>query len=312
MELKRAAEGLTIVAIGSILLANTLGYLPWSVWWSILSLWPLLIVAAGIDIVGRGTDNTWLRVLSSLLVIGGLLYGALVMTPTGGWLPIIMINGSTESSDFDLSEPHDAGVKTGVAEISGGVGDLSIDAGSALVSAEGETPFDGPVFDVTVSGDEADVVVGLGQGSSNWPNGSHSRLDTKLDRSVVWDLTVKTGVATSKIDLSDVKVSALKVDAGVSDTVLTLGRISSAVDVRAVRVELEAGVSSIKVRVPEESQVRILVRGGLSAIDIPSGFDRVSESGGDKRYETDGFDSGDAYYDIVIQAGIGNIDIERY
>lgn len=311
MDLKRAAEGLTVIGIGSVLLANTLGYLPWSVWWNVLSLWPLLIVAAGIDIIGRGTDNTWLRVLSSLLVVGGLLYGAFAMAPSTRWFPFVSFTTSHGSAAFDESYDHDGAVKTGVADISGGVGEFTLGAGADLVSAVGETPFDQPEFEVSVEDSTVDVVVSLGKGTQAWPSGTRARLDALLDRSVVWDLTMQAGVATTRADLSDLKLSALTIDAGVSDTAVTLGRISSAVDVTAVPVKVDAGVSSIKLRIPKGAQVRVLVKGGLSSINVDKDLKHLA-GGDDKRYETDGFDDGDAYYDVVIDAGVGSIDVELY
>jgi hypothetical protein len=311
MDLKRSAEGLTVIAIGAVLLANTLGYLPWSIWWNVLSLWPLLIVAAGIDIIGRGTDNTWLRVFSSLLVVGGLLYGAFVMTPSGRWFPFVTFNSSQGTTAFDESYDHDASVKTGVAEISGGVGEFTLAEGKDLVSAKGETPFDEPVLDVSTSGSKADVVVSLGEGMQAWPSGTRAKLDVLLDRSVVWDLTLKAGVSSTDADLSELKFSALRVDAGVSDTSVKLGTISSVVGVHAVPVEVDAGVSSLKLRIPEGAQVRLRIKGGLSAVSVDSGLKRLS-GGDDKRYETSGFDEGDAYYEITVNAGVGSIGIELY
>lgn len=311
MDLKRAAEGLTVIAVGAVLLGNTLGYLPWSVWWNVLSLWPLLIVAAGVDIIGRGTDNTWLRVLSSLLVVGGLLYGALVMPAGEGWFPFVTINGSSDAEAFDLSEPHDGDVERGVAVVSGGLGDLTVGAGRDLVSAEGETPFRKPRLDVSVTDGEADVTLAYGEGTAVVPTNKHSRMELLFDKSVVWDLTLEAGVTNSEIDLSDLDVSALLVDAGVSDTTITLGRISSRVGENVVPVQIEAGVSTLKLRIPKEAQVRLIVKGGLSAIDVDGDLDRLS-GGSDKRYESAGFDDGDAFYDIAIDAGVGAIDVELY
>lgn len=92
MDVRRAFSGLNVIAIGLILLANTLGYLPWSVWWNILSLWPLLLVAAGLDILGKAFGWQWVRALSGLVVLAGLVFGALVL-PEGamGTVPTLWI-----------------------------------------------------------------------------------------------------------------------------------------------------------------------------------------------------------------------------
>lgn len=40
-----------LITIGSLLLANNFGVLPWTIWESILNYWPILIVFAGIEVV---------------------------------------------------------------------------------------------------------------------------------------------------------------------------------------------------------------------------------------------------------------------
>ena len=50
MSWQRLINGLIIIIIGAILLANTNGYLPWSVWHTALNYWPLLIVGLGVQV----------------------------------------------------------------------------------------------------------------------------------------------------------------------------------------------------------------------------------------------------------------------
>jgi len=83
MDVRRFFSGLNVIAIGLILLANTLGYLSWSVWWNILSMWPLLLVAAGLDLLGKALEWKSMRAVSGLVVLAGLAFGALVL-PVGG------------------------------------------------------------------------------------------------------------------------------------------------------------------------------------------------------------------------------------
>ena len=88
MNAKRAFDGLTLVAIGGILLANTLGGLPWAVWITIISLWPIALVVGRHrhhrqeHDAGRGCAS-----LASLITMAALLYGAFVMTPGHVGLP---------------------------------------------------------------------------------------------------------------------------------------------------------------------------------------------------------------------------------
>jgi len=314
MELKRAAEGLTLVAVGLILLGNTLGMIPWGVWWNIFSLWPLLLVAAGIDIIGRGTDNSWLRVLSSLLVIAGLAYGVFGMPASGGtwtpWGPFMMSNSRTSSEPFEFSEPGNPSVSTGRVTVKGGVGELTITDGPALATSSGESPFD-PVFDVRVSGDEVRADIGMGDGNWVAPRDRGS-LDVTLDRDVVWDLTIDGGVSTIDADLADLSLSQLTVKSGVSKATVILGAVDTIATNGGVPVVLDSGISNLTVRIKRGENVRLLVDSGISSVSKAPEFSEVSGSGDNtKVYETDGF-SEDAFWDIKLDAGISSVRIEFY
>lgn len=313
MELKRAAEGLTLVAVGVILLANMLGYLPWGVWWNIVSLWPLLLIAAGIDVIGKGTQNTWLRVLSSLLVIGGLAYGIFAMPLDGGWarVPFAVSISQRDVRAFEYSEPHDTAVKSGTAFIKGGVGELTVKAGSVLASSEGKSPFD-PEFDVSVSGDAADVAMSMGSGPWVAPAApSGARLDATLDRRVAWDLTLDAGVSQIDADLSELTLTELDVKTGVSQGTITLGAIDRSLTDGGLPVSVDTGVSSVTIRFKKGQDVRVTVSGGLSSVKTGGSLSQVRRDGEDKVYETDGF-SDNAFWDVCIDAGISDVTIEFY
>ena len=308
------AEGLTVIAIGFILLGNTLGIVPWGVWWNIATLWPLLLITAGMDIIGRGMDNTWLRVLASLLVIGGLVWGVFVMPVNSGnwspWGPFVVspLSSSGTVRAFDNAKAHDSTVLSGKARVGGGVGTLTITGGTDLVSASGEGPFD-PVFDVSASGSRADVTVGMGSGSWVVPR-DNARIEVKLDRSVEWDLVIDAGVSKIDADVRDLKLTALEVKAGVSTGTVTLGSIAAGSG--SVPVKLDTGVSTVTLRIPEGQGARLTVDKGLSNIQRPSGLTRSSEKDGKDVYETSGLASGSRYWDITLDAGISNVRIEFY
>jgi len=316
MDVKRAAEGLTVVAIGLVLLANTLGELPWSVWWNILSLWPLLLVAAGLDIIGKGTDMDLLRVLSSLLVVGGIAYGALVM-PAGSGSPLAplgVLGGAGESEPFAFSEPHDASVKDGVAVIEGGVGQLTVEAGDVLASSDGLSAWN-PRFDVSVAGGTADVRISLGEGGT-WgllpANTGRGRLNVTLDRDVSWTLAVNSGVAETTADLADLKLDKLTVNAGVSSAKVTMPKRSLSPAGGGVPVVMDAGVSQITLRIVEGDSVRLRVDRGISAVNLPGGFREVGErDDGTRTYETSDFSEG-RFWDVDLDAGVSSIDITFY
>ncbi|HZL06395.1 MAG TPA: DUF5668 domain-containing protein [Coriobacteriia bacterium] len=314
MDLKRAAEGLTVVGVGVVLLANTLGTLPWSVWWNILSLWPLLLVAIGLDIIGKGTGMITLRVLSSLLVLGGIAYGALVMPAGSGtpWAPFRVLGTMSESEPFSFSEKHDASLNDGVAVIDGGVGELTIKAGDVLASSAGFSSWN-PRFDVSKDRGVADVRIALGEGGP-WGlpgKAGKAELNVTLDRSVSWTLTVDSGVSETTADLSEMKLDGLTFKSGVSSAKVTMPKRSLSGASGGVPVSVDAGVSSLTLRFAKGDSVRLRVDRGISSVDLPSEFRGVGETGGTRTYETRTF-SEKRFWDVRLDAGVSSINVELY
>ncbi len=301
-------EGLTTVTVGLVFLGQMFGYLGWDVWLNILRLWPLLIVSLGLELVGKGLKSEWVRALGSIVVIAGLAYGALVMTPTDVW-PLTFV-AAGESEPFSMSAAAEPGVAEGTARIDGGVGLLTVGAGSSLVSADGRSPFE-PVFDVDVAGRTTEVRVGLGEHS--WgPLGSDTELEVTLSDDVAWDLDIGAGVTRYDIDLRDVVLAGLHLDAGVSTGTLTLGDSRDAAGDGALPVDVEAGVSALTIRVPRGDDVRVSVGKGLSGVTAKGDWDRTSDEGDRTVYESESFSDRGSYWDISIESGIGGITIEYY
>ncbi len=304
--LNRVIEGLTTISIGVILLAQSVGALRWDAWLSVLSLWPLLLVAIGIDLIGKGTGTGLLRVASSAIVLAGLLYGAFVLPGAGslwrgGW-GMYGMHGRA-GQEFERSAPPARGITQGRASVEGAVGELTVADGDDLAAASGRTPFGEPVFQVDTSGRRADVEISMGdRGVSFWP-GPDAFMDVELSRDVEWDLVIDSGVSKLEADLSALQLSALKVSAGVTDARVTLGS-----DLEGeVPVAIEAGVSSIVVRVPRSVEARVVAETGLSNVSVGEGFDSV-----DGGRQTSGYGRARDRYVISVKSGITDVKIELY
>jgi len=60
---KRASDGIGLCVWAFFLLLTTTGVLPWAFWMDAISLWPLLILSAGIQITFEKTRAPWLVLL---------------------------------------------------------------------------------------------------------------------------------------------------------------------------------------------------------------------------------------------------------
>ena len=104
--LMRVMDGIGTMLIGFVFLGNTLGYIEWSVWLVLLILWPVLLVAAGIAIIGKGIGQQWVRAVAPLVIWAALAVAvASSLTPQAPFeapasiiiratsVPFIIING---------------------------------------------------------------------------------------------------------------------------------------------------------------------------------------------------------------------------
>ena len=298
--LKRVFDGLVTIAFGVIFLSLSVGALGWGIWLQLLQLWPVLLIAIGLDIIGKGAGIALLRVLSSIVVLAGLLYAVLLMPVSR---PVWAFGFGATSEPFEFSHSREALVDSGEVSVRGAVGDLSVSAGTALAAAAGRSPFGEPGFEVVQDGDTAEVAIDMGNRSSMWWSGGESSLDVELSRDVTWDLSVDSGVSRLDADLSGLRLSGLIVKAGVSDATITLGEDMGG----TVPVRLEAGVSHLRIRIPRGIAVRIEADAGISTKSIDSELLASDDS-----WKTKDFESARDRYDIELKSGVSTIEVELY
>ncbi len=87
--IERVADGVGTVLIGLLLLGNTTGYISWQVWWTLLSLWPVLLISAGFALLAKSSGQEWLRILAAVPVWLTLLYAAGLWW-AGAPLPLVL------------------------------------------------------------------------------------------------------------------------------------------------------------------------------------------------------------------------------
>lgn len=303
---KHVFDGLSLVALGFVLLAMTLGLIEWSVLLNLVSLWPLLIVAAGIDLVGKSLDSGWVRALSSVVFIAGLAYAVFVM-PVGGW-------PGTLGVDFGGREVVEFGGDVGTAEefteasarIGSTAGRLSIEGsdGAELFTYEGRSRFGEPNAELSEEGSSAVVTLHFGDrpGITLGPT-RNDRLALGLSPDVLWDVKLESGVGELDANLSELAVSRLELDAGVGAGEIRLGDPED-----GSRVHMDSGIASLKLYIPQDAEARVRFESGIGSKDLPESFEETE----DGTWETAGYDSDGPAWTVQVQAGIGNLEIITY
>jgi len=306
---KRLAAGLGSVAIGLVLLGNTLGYIRWTVWIALASLWPLLVIAIGVELVGRGLHMNWVRALSNVILILGLAYGVFVLqyVPGAAVFPFGSFAGPTAT--FAAAKPHDSSAVTGRASVKIGATGFTLAAGEVLASVGGRAPkADTPALDATVANGVAEVTVSEPGNRTVFVGAGNGTLDMTLDRTIAWsEVRFDVGAVSAVADLSDLKVARVVMNAGASDIRLKLGNLADNVD-----VQVSGGAMSLTIRVPATAACTIHATSGLSDVRVPASFRRTGGIPvlGDSTFTADG--SGGPRIAITLTSGVSDIQIETY
>ncbi len=311
------AAPLVLIAFGLALLASNLGYLSWNGWDLAFRLWPLLIMAIGLDVIlGRGSAAGVGAIVGTLALVAVLIGVA----ATGTWLiaPSAVTDTSFETSDTLLggavsseriSQPLENAERAQV-ELVFGAGTLRVGAQSEPTGlVEGTIAYrDGDRVnqDFHVSGNTA--YFGL-RSHNDWigpwddreARGDDRRWDLRLNPDVPTQLKISGGVGRATLDLSRLKLSDLEVHTGLGKTDITMpgqGR---------VRATVEGGISRTTILIPRGMAARVQVDRGLTSVDVMGNYQRRGDS-----YVSPGFDGARDRVDLIVKGGVGKITVQEY
>ena len=304
----RVLDGLGTVIVGAVLLGNTLGLVSWSVWWAFIMLWPVLLIALGISVLGRGLHQMWLRGAATVLVWAALAYAvAISLTGVAGLAPIQPWAHVSTGQPYAFSEPVGSAL-SGTLVFKGGAGDIRIHGGDALIDASGTTAFGRPDVSVTRSGDTADVTVALGSNDRAVvaPGLASGEADISLSRAVLWDATLEAGASQLDGDFSDVPLTHLALKTGVTEAKVKLGEVPIATS--STDVEVKSGLSDVTILVPADAAVRVDTHNGLTTTNLDQRF--VAQGPG--VWHTPGIESAARVINISIESGISSVSVRTY
>jgi hypothetical protein len=289
----RATWPYLLIGAGVLLLLTNFGWFDLGSIWSLLSLWPIALIAVGVDIITAG------RYRVAVVIV------ALIVAAVWGSTGLRGVGFGGAGSPVDVAHPLD-GARSAEVVLRLGVGEVAVDAAAArgalvsgtIVAGRNETIAQRP----SRSGTTARIEIASQQtGPTSMPGGDTRRWNLSLTREVPVDLRVNSGVGRTTLDLRDATLSRLAYAGGVGETVVTLPGSGG------YRGEFELGVGATTVRLPQSVEARITVRTGLGRANV-SGFDRDGDV-----YTTSGYASAaaNARVDLSVQGGVGAVTIQR-
>ena len=297
---------LVLITIGIVFLLVNFGFIPGVTALQLLSLWPLLLILAGVDIaIGRRWPLAAIGIDVAVIALGL----ALVATqPTMAGLPFSFSDRAVPGQS-DVSVDRRSATSLSL-DINGGAGRFRVSGGSTMLvdasSPNEDLRLRRAEFDK--SGEHADVR--LDQSSASRVGTVDVRV--RVASNVPTELTINGGAGDFTVDLSDVAVSGAELNVGAASLTLTLPNsaaltelVTGAKPPADVNIEVNAGASSIIVEVPDAVEARVTTTGAL--LSLRSTNPRLVTSG--SAGETTGYATAQTRYTVRITAGASSVTI---
>ena len=283
------------IGIGVIILLSNYGLIHWNVWDLILRLWPILLIAIGLDIA-IGRRSIWGALVALVLVLA-ILAGVVGLAGTNtttitkevSWTPQTVIDRINAVLDIPIAGSLTVNsVKSGDAAIKG-----------TLQLQRSETVNE----QYSIESDKTGVILLRGEGIernyTTWNFGG-STWDIGFNPKVPLNLSVQMGVGEINLDLRDFNLSAL-------DAQLGVGKITISLPSRkAFSADIKNPIGQTIVNVPKNTGIRITSDTGLATIQVPPDFERQ-----DNTYTSPGYDKAEIKIDLNLSQPIGLIQV-RY
>jgi len=331
MKSNKIISGLTLLLIGTILLANTLDILEWSVWSNIIKLWPLLLVSWGISLIFRGKN---LSSLGPLILFFGIILGV-AASYTGIGLEREMIREVKTLSREIVLELEKA-PETGVAletEITPGIETapeteissetetssetkeyleierasigLNLDVGKLTMGESTPLLYEcishyrykefEPFEKYSTTEKEANVLIHHSPVKGNFRN-PENKWELKLNNQIIYNLSIKTGAFDTDCNLSTFKVEKLYIESGASNINLVVPKYNS-------KIIIDSGVSNIDIAIPKNVGAIVNIDSGITIKDLDDFIRR------DNIYTSNNYNSSKFKVDIEIDCGVSHINI---
>lgn len=287
---------LVLIGLGTVLLLGNLHYITYSAFELLARLWPVLLVAIGLDVILGHRGSVWsnlIRVgLGVMLVIGILWVAKLSPSFNMGMKSVPFeqtLDGATRS---DLS----FAVAVGEVQLSGGADADLLTSGTASLPKDIEldpnysAPKNG-ASSLTLEGNDV-VIMPVHVVAVPW--------DFEFNSTIPMVLSAELGVGELRVDLGGTQVEELETRIGVGQAVITL---PEDVDVNA---SVEGAVGELVIRVPRGSDVTIRLDKALVGTSLPAGYSQVGN-----RVTGPQVQSGAPEINVEVGLAIGSIVIQE-
>jgi hypothetical protein len=289
---------LVLIAIGVVVLLSNTGVLSSDALLRLGDLWPLLLVILGLQLILNHTLPRQQATLIGLgatvvIVVAAVAYAALA--PTAPF--VTRQANSSESLGGLTAATLDLNYNAATVDIQAG------SLGDSLYQARVDYPSsDDPP---TISLDRVTGTLEIRESSSfaffRLFGSSRRHLVVTLSDRIPWSIQVGGGATNLRLDLRRLQLAKLEVSGSANRLDAQLPSPKG-----TVLIDVSGGASNLTLRAPAQSEWRVAVSGGVSAVTINGSSSRTL--GGEFQRQSPGYNSATDRFDITISGGASRVD----
>lgn len=299
--------GVILLGIGLYFLAINFDYINYSVWLELISLWPILLIAIGLEFIFSKTKYYWLGILSPLLIAFTFTYAAFSdgrSCDNYNW----SAKRSYRIEEFTYELSQDSTINNLKLYMDFGVGEMWVGPVSdKLFLGEFEYSYKKPRCSFKSSGANGEIRINtLARKNYNIFHRKKISNDANIFIAdyIPLRLDFNIGAASVNLDLSDLIIKKLNLDTGAAKIDLKLGCQSK----DDISVDINAGASQITIGIPREMGLVIDSDAALSSTN----FKKLGLEKHNGAYRSNNYDSSDCRASITIDSGVSSIRVEYY
>ncbi|HKL13444.1 MAG TPA: LiaF domain-containing protein [Halanaerobiales bacterium] len=295
--------GLILIGIGLLFLLNTLGIATFQVWYFLFKFWPVILILVGLNIILKKTALWWIvPILIFVIFIGAVVMPDSFLRRIDSPRLYFDFGEKEYSGSYQEDREFDSNIEKLDVEFKYGANRLNVskinnedylyDIG---LDYRGESPkvyYNRDNSRAELSIEQAKKVNIGTDGSETW--------NVNLTDKVPIDINVSAGAGDLWMDLEELKVSNLNIDAG-------LGQIRIRYPDYDNETKISAGAGNIKLIVPSQTALRIETSTVINNNNFEeSGLIQLYED----VYQSKNYGEAENRIKIKISTSAGNINIE--
>ncbi|NLS79273.1 MAG: hypothetical protein GXY76_18650 [Chloroflexi bacterium] len=286
---------LILIGLGLIFLGNNLGWLDWSIWTTLLRIWPVFLIAAGIDLLfGR---RSTLGALAAVVLIVAVFAAALYLS----WRPL---SGDRLAGE-ELVKPLQGAARAevtleraaGKLEVSALQSSANLVEGTLDMRQDEKARVEYEVKDGTA------ILSARNEGNTVGPtvtDAGRYTWDIRLNDAVPMALDITVAAGESDLDLTKLDVEDLRISLAVGANKVILPQDGM------YKADISGAVGSIEVVVPRGLAARVSFGTALVGRDLVGEWDQDGNV-----YTTPGYATAESRVDLNIGLALGGVKLRR-